>query len=229
MSPWAAGAVLIWAALCAADQRALGSRQLHQPLVAAIVAGALLGDALRGMWVGLWLQLVWAVLLPIGGVILPDVGSASVVAAILAVGLPGPAGVAIGLAGALAVAGISIPWERSLRMSNARRERRALQTGSFGGSVAHGVGGPALRGALCAGLALLASIGLRPWPVLEAGGRAARIEWLPLLLYGAMVAGLARIARHVLAETGRSGWRWLALGAGAGVAARWLLPIGLPW
>jgi mannose/fructose/N-acetylgalactosamine-specific phosphotransferase system component IIC len=228
MSPWGAGAVLAWAALCAADQRALGGRQLHQPLVAAIVAGALLGDAQRGMWVGLWLLLVWTVLLPIGGVILPDVGAASVVAAILAVGLPGPVGVAIALAGALGVARVSVPWERALRAVNARRERRALETGRLGAVIAHGIAGPAVRGALCAGSAVLAAHALR-MPLLESGAWTAPIEWVPLLLSGAMAVGVARIGRHALAEAGRGGWAWLALGAGAGVAARWILPLGRSW
>jgi hypothetical protein len=181
------------------------------------------------MWVGLWLQLVWMVLLPVGGALLPDVGSAAVAAAVLAALLPGPPGIAVALAVALAVARGSIPWERALRTANAGRERRALETGRLAGAIAHGAGGPALRGAVCAASAVLAARALSPLPLFASGGWYLRAEWLPILLSGAMAVAVARILRHVVAENGRGGWGWLALGAGAGFAARWLLPARTLW
>jgi hypothetical protein len=131
-APLAAVGLLIWAGLCAADQRALGSRQLHQPIVAAAGAGLLLHAPERALLVGLWLQLVWVAPMPIGGVLLPDTGSASIAATIVAVLLPGPVGLGIALVVGMTAGILSIPWERALRAGNARREAAALTPGSSG-------------------------------------------------------------------------------------------------
>lgn len=229
MSLLAGAALLAWSALCAADQRALGGRQLHQPLVAAVVAGVLLGDVERALLIGLWFQLVWALLLPVGGVILPDTGSAAVAATILAVRVPGAAGLGAGILGGLAVGAASVPWERALREGNARREARALETGRFGGPVLHGILGTALRGALFAGLVVGASVPLRALGLRLPRSPEAERLIATALFGGAVLTGLARLTSHASIELGVRGWGWILLGVCGGLFARLLLAGMGPW
>jgi hypothetical protein len=229
MSPLAAATLLAWSALCAADQRALGGRQLHQPLVAAVVAGALLGDVERGLLLGLWFQLVWILLLPVGGVILPDTASAAVAAAILAARVPGVLGLGAGIVGGLAIGAASVPWEHALRRGNARREARALESGRFGGAILHGLLGPAARGALCAGLALGAAVPLRALAPRLSSSTETEVALASALFGGAALTGLTRVAWHTSTELGGRGWAWILLGFCGGLAARWVLAGRAPW
>jgi hypothetical protein len=133
LTPIAILGLLLWAGICAADQRALGARQLHQPIVAAAGAGILLHAPERALLVGLWFQLVWVAPMPIGGVLLADTGSAAIAATIVAVAVAGPAGLGAALLVGLVVGSLSIPWERALRAGNGRIERDALGLDRPGG------------------------------------------------------------------------------------------------
>jgi hypothetical protein len=139
VTPIAILGLLLWAGLCAADQRALGARQLHQPIVAAAGAGILLHAPERALLVGLWFQLVWVAPMPVGGVLLADAGSAAIAATIVAVAVTGPAGLGAALLVGLIVGSMSIPWERALRAGNGRRERDALGL-DRAGNVLSGIG-----------------------------------------------------------------------------------------
>jgi mannose/fructose/N-acetylgalactosamine-specific phosphotransferase system component IIC len=216
--------LLVWAGLCAADQRAIGSRQIHQPLVAAVVAGWILGAPDRGLLVGLWLQLVWPAPMPIGGALLPDTGSVAVVAAILATAVPGGEGFLLAILFALLIAWISIPWERRLRTVNARTEERILANDGegLGRAILGGVAGPFLRGVACATLALAVSAAARRWieplpPTHISGSLTAS------LIGGAGTLGLSGLLARVQTETGRTWFSWAAGGLVAGAAGRLIL------
>lgn len=116
----------MWAALVAADERAVGPLFLHQPLVAASMAGVLLGNPLAGLGMGFALQAVWPGLLPMGGSRQPAVGPAAVIGTawlclLSPLATPWDASVAVVLALLAATVG---EWtENRLRRRNERRER----------------------------------------------------------------------------------------------------------
>jgi mannose/fructose/N-acetylgalactosamine-specific phosphotransferase system component IIC len=106
--------------LVALDGTALGQFMVSRPLVAATLAGALLGDATLGLAVGGVLELFYLSALPVGGARFPEGGPAAVAATATAVagqGMPGlAAGVAVGLVWG-AAGGHTVGW---LRRLNAR-------------------------------------------------------------------------------------------------------------
>ncbi len=216
--------LLVWAGLCAADQRAIGSRQIHQPLVAAVVAGWILGAPDRGLLVGLWLQLVWPAPMPIGGALLPDTGSVAVAAAILATAVPGGEGFLIAILFGLLIAWLSIPWERRLRTINARVEERILagEGADLDRAILGGVAGPFFRGVACAALALMISVAagrwIEPLPATHVSGSLTAS-----LIGGAGTLGLSGLLARVQTETGRTWFSWTAGGLIAGAAGRLLL------
>lgn len=213
--------LLLWAGLCAADQRAIASRQIHQPLVAAVIAGWLLGAPDRGLLVGMWFQLVWPAPMPIGGSMIPDTGSVAVAATILAVAMPGGEGLLLAILVGLLVAWISIPWERRLRAANERTEMRVLarECRGLGRAIAGGVAGPFLRGVGCALFALVAAAIVRQ----STGARAPAPSSGALtiaLLGGAAVVGLSGLLARIQTEAGRRWLPWTAAGLAIGAAGR---------
>lgn len=227
----AAGAVAVWGGLCAADQRSLGGRQIHQPIVAAAAAGLILGAPDRGLLVGLWMQLVWAVPLPLGGRLLPDTGSAAVAATVVAAAVAGPAGLFAALLFGLLVARVTIPWERALREANDRREMSVLSApgGGLGRTVLLGAAGPFLRGLLltlsAVPFAVVAAHYLNPSGVQRVGVFDGLQQGL---IGGAACLGLAALLLHFRSHSGASGLRWIAGGALLGAAGRLLGLLGPP-
>lgn len=221
---WQAIGVLLWSGLCAADQRAVASRQIHQPLVASVVTGLILGAPERALPVGLWLQLVWPMPMPVGGALLPDTGSAAVAATLVALSVPGGGGFVLALLIGLLVAWFTIPWERHLRIANGIREERALSAGGLGlgWAIAIGVAGPFLRGVAFAlvgfGLASLASKWIEPLPSTPAMGVLTGS-----LIGAAGTLGLAGLLARVQRETGRTWASWVLAGLLIGVAGRFLI------
>lgn len=236
-SPAVLLAILFWAGICAADQRALGGRQFHQPIVAAAAAGLLLHAPERALFVGIWLQLIWIAPLPIGGVVLPDTGSAAVAAALVAATIPGWQGLGIAVVVGLMIGAVSIPWERALRAANERRESRTLDRDrgpdtpaspcgrDLGRHLLLGVAGPFVRGALCAGAALALALLLAPILRSRSVGSSAigeaSIE--RALWGGAACFGLAGLFLGVRPEKGRGGVAWVLGGVLLGLAGGLLL------
>lgn len=225
MSPGPVGwaLLLLWSGLCSADQRAAGARQIHQPIVAASIAGLLAGDPGRAFLVGLWLQLVWAAPMPVGGAMLPDSGAAAVAGAIAAVLLPGSGGLFIAILAALAWASLSIPWERRLRAGNESREETDLKRFGRvrGGSILLGIAGPFVRGISIAGATgAAASIGSDWIPARWLHWGGSRLE--DGLLGGAAVVAVAVLLTRARAEAGRSFAVWGVLGVAGGLAGRFI-------
>ncbi|MCK4303796.1 MAG: PTS sugar transporter subunit IIC [Candidatus Eisenbacteria sp.] len=110
-----------WIMLVAMDERALGPLVFHEPIVAAPVAGALLGAFPEGLLIGLVLQALWPGLLPLGGSRQPVVGTASVIGVCWICLLPeglGPWGPVVALGVTLAAAGWGNEAESVLRRRN---------------------------------------------------------------------------------------------------------------
>lgn len=111
-----------------------------RPLVAATLAGALVGDATRGMLVGVVLELIAIATLPFGASRYPEWGSAAVVGGAIAASLDANrAGtVTIGVLGALATAWVGGWTLVKLRQWNAYlacRRRPALDAGARGAVI----------------------------------------------------------------------------------------------
>lgn len=108
-----------------------------RPLVAATLAGAFVGDATRGMVVGVVLELIAIATLPFGASRYPEWGSAAVVGGALSATLPGDhAGVVtLGVLSALATAwvgGWTLVKLRQWNAALARARRPALDAGARG-------------------------------------------------------------------------------------------------
>jgi PTS system mannose-specific IIC component len=111
-----------------------------RPLVAATLAGAFVGDATRGLLVGVVLELIAIATLPFGASRYPEWGSAAVVGGAIAATLRTEhAGVvAVGVLAALATAWVGGWTLVQLRQWNAylaRRRRLALDAGARGAVI----------------------------------------------------------------------------------------------
>jgi PTS system mannose-specific IIC component len=124
--------LLAWGTVAGVDLVSLPQAMLSRPLVAAAVAGALLGDVGAGLRVGAVLELFALDVLPVGAVRYPDYGAAAVGATAVAAGSPWELGlgVAVGI-GLLvsAVGGWSLLALRRLTAEAVGRRAAALGWG----------------------------------------------------------------------------------------------------
>lgn len=103
--------------LVALDGTALGQFMVSRPLVAATLAGGLLGDPMSGLVVGGVLELFYLSVLPVGGARFPEGGPAAVVGAATAAAAPEMAGLVAGVSIGLAwgaLGGHTVGWLRRL-------------------------------------------------------------------------------------------------------------------
>ena len=127
--------LLLWGTAAGVDLVSFPQGLLSRPLVAASVAGAILGDPLSGLRVGVILELFAMDVLPIGASRYPDYGPAAVAAAAFAAGgsgghLLGPAvllGVLLAILGGRSVEGL-----RRLNGDLLRKAEPALAAGDRG-------------------------------------------------------------------------------------------------
>jgi len=145
--------------------------QVSRPLVAATVAGALMGDALNGLLLGATLELIALETLPVGASRYPEWGSASVVGGALfaRIGAQNPGGMTLAVLATLATAwvgGWTMVLLRRLNGIIARRARPAVTRGSrhaVAGVQIFGLSADFVRGGLLT-IAAFAVFG----PVMEA-------------------------------------------------------------
>ncbi|MEE2668811.1 MAG: PTS sugar transporter subunit IIC [Gemmatimonadota bacterium] len=107
-------------AVLALDATSLGQFMISRPLVAATLAGGLLGEPGLGIQIGAILELFYLSEMPSGGFRVPELGPASVVAVALASTTGGPAGVVIGITAGLLVSelgGLTVEAQRRLNMT----------------------------------------------------------------------------------------------------------------
>lgn len=181
-----------------------------QPIVAASIAGWMVGDPVLGLAIGAVLQLIWVGVLPVGATPFPDTAAASVAAvgaaSILSRGMPpGPWALATALLIALA-AGVAgqrlIVWLRRVNIRFAERAIdgvRAGRTSAVGCAVAAALGVRFGAGVVLTGAALLLAAGAS-WAVPPDPGR------MPLFVWAAPVAAAS------IAAAGRQRERFALVG-----------------
>lgn len=210
------GLVVLWGTLVGLDLVTGPQVMIARPLVAGTVAGAILGDPVAGVTVGMLLELFALEVVPVGGSRYADYGPAAVAAAWVAV--DAPLGLALGPAALVGLV-VARAGEESMQFIRRRNDSRvqanrsALDRGDAGTLVRLqliGIGADAVRAAaltlLGLGLAALAR-DVIPW-----SARSAAVLGMLLVAIGAGTASAAalRVAGHGAAA------RWLIAGAALG-------------
>lgn len=215
--------VSLFGGLCGLDRTAFGQTLLAHPMIAAALAGALVGDAGAGLWAGFTLTALSARVLPVGERSIRDWTSAAVVLGAVAGSVEDGAvrGSALLLAPWIAwLGGRWIHRVRGLaaRVLAARRARPAsqvlegLEFEHLRLTSLHGI-----RGALLVGCCTWLATAFLP-PLVERLGAPERAA-LDGLWKVAPLAALPLLLRfHV--EPGRL-WPYVALGALAGLVISW--------
>ncbi len=160
---WTVLALIAWATLAGMDLVSVPQMMLSRPLVAAGIAGLLLGDPGAGLRVGVVLELFALDVLPVGAVRYPDYGAASVGAAAVSAGAPWEVSLGVSVAVGLllsVVGGWSLLVLRRINARAVQRRAAALRAGD-GGAVRQihlaAIGRDAVRSLSLAGLALTAA------------------------------------------------------------------------
>jgi len=213
-------ALAAWGVVAGIDLVSVLQVMVARPLVAATVAGALVGEPVTGVLVGMMLELYALEVLPVGGARYPDYGPAAV-AGTVAAGGGGPETLGVGVVVGLLVAEAGAWSVQVLRRWNTRRVRAAavpLDAGDF--RVIQrvqlaGIARDALRALLLTTGGLALALAARRWaPV---GPRAGVL--LTAVLAG-IGLGTAMLNGKRLAQ-GRRGLVWMSTGLAGGLA--WLL------
>lgn len=215
------GLVILWGVVAGLDLVSVLQGLLSRPLVAASVAGWLLGNGTAGLLAGMVLELYALDVLPIGAARYPDWSVASVAggaAAALA-----PDRLAIGVAGlvALPLAALGGWTLQQLRRRNATSVRRRLARVAAGDDRAiwelqrNGMLRDALRSLV------LALIGVAT-AVLVTRVHWAGIQQAHWLSWAVVAGGIASALGGALRSSGGARRRWLMVGLAAGCAVVWL-------
>lgn len=216
--------LLAWGTVVAVDLVSVPQALLARPLVAATVAGAIVGDLNAGLAVGLLLELFALDVLPVGASRYPDYGPGTVGAVLVVAHQPSPVlwiGAATGLALVVALSGASsMQWLRHRIARDVRAHAGQLAAGDSSAiRMLHlaSIGRDAIRGLTLTAVALLLALLLRRLGSMdELTGR--------MLTIVASGAGLAAAIRGAARSAGRgTRFRWLATGACAGVLLSMLL------
>ncbi len=211
------GMLLAWGTLVGLDLVSMGQVMISRPIIAATVAGAILGEPVAGVTVGMVLELFSLEVLPVGAARYPDYGPASVAAAVVAtaddglrhLGLAAATGLLIAYAGEYTI--LALRRRNSIAIARhldelASGDRGLIAAFHFAGFARDGV-----RALLLTAGGLAVAWGAREWPPLTV--RAASL--LDAVVIGAAlsaaVSGTMRVAGGV-------GFRWFVVGLGAGIA-----------
>jgi PTS system mannose-specific IIC component len=190
--------IVLLGALLGLDVVSFPQAQISRPLVAATVAGALLGNAVSGLLIGATLELIALETLPVGASRYPEWGSAAVIGGALFArfGDHGAGSMPLAVLAALATAWVGGWTMVSLRRLNglvARRARPSFERGSFpavAGVQLFGLVADFLRGAALTLTALLVF-----GPVMQASiaewGTDARLSRAVVVTLAAAVAAAA--------------------------------------
>ena len=215
IAPLALALLLAWGTLAGMDLVSWPQLLLHRPIVAATVAGLIVGDVEAGLLIGLVLELFALDVLPVGAVRYPDYGPPAVAATAGAAGLPPAQALALMIPTALALAVLGGRTHSFIRQANSRTiaaisgELAAGSTNAIRRVQRTGLARDLIRSAALTALALGATLAVRRIPVDPFTARA-----LAAALGG---AALAAALGGALRSAGRGArLRWLAAGLGAG-------------
>ncbi len=208
--------------LVALDGTSVGQFMLSRPLVAATLAGWIMGDPLTGLQVGVLLELLFLAILPAGGARFPDVGPAALVGAVAAVHTPGPGGLALAVLLALVWGEVGGSTITVLRHLNGRLapdlDPSVITVAHVRRSHMLGILLDFLRGSVVAasGIAAAALLG----PVAAGGWPLALPDTIGLLLLGVSIP-LGVLLRQ-FGGIGRRSW-FFGMGLVVGLAGALLL------
>jgi PTS system mannose-specific IIC component len=217
--------LLVWGLLVGLDLVSVPQVMIARPLVAGAVAGAMLGDILTGLQVGVVFELFQHDILPMGAVRYPEYGPATVAAVATAHMTSGADGFGLGVIVGLVTAilgGTTIHLMRRLNASAVRRAAAALDGGDVQTMVRLHVES-ILRDAVRA--AFVTAIGL------ELAAGVSRLMTVTSVLRGAsglMLAVAATAAALAVASNGTlrlvrgPTLAWFAAGLLGGAAGLWL-------
>jgi PTS system mannose-specific IIC component len=207
----------LWGVLVGIDMTSVAQTMLSRPLVAATVAGVILGDPAGGLMMGVLLELFALEVLPVGAARYPDCGLGAVAAVAVVAGSPGVLSTGLGGALGLAVAylgGVAAHVTRMVNGADVVRNAAALDAGDK--SVIYWVH---VRGVLrdCVRSMLVVAIGL-------SAACAMRLV-LPITLQGAVYlrivvvgAAIAAVVSGTVRLTGRRiAMQWFVLGLVGGI------------
>lgn len=219
----AIGLLLVWGTVVGLDLVSVPQGLFARPLIAAAVAGWLLGEVEVGLRVGAVLELFALDVLPVGASRYPEYGPAAVGAVVLAAGLPNPGGIGAGALLGLMVAmlaGYSLEWLRHANARHVHRLSAELDAGSWTAIRQLQWTGIARDAARSGGITALA-VALAVVARTRLGGMAHLPEYLTPVLVG---VGLAAALSGALRTAGR-GRRlaWLGVGLATGL----LLALGV--
>src|SRR5262245_7051158 len=132
LEPVAIGTLLVWGTIVGVDLVSFPQAMLNRPIVAASVAGFLIGDLETGLRVGMLLECFALDVIPIGATRYPDYGPAGVVGTAVAsfAGWQDPTGLGVMIGLLLAVVGgRAMEFVRRLNGRLARVAAPALASG----------------------------------------------------------------------------------------------------
>jgi PTS system mannose-specific IIC component len=194
---------------------------ISRPLVAATLAGAFVGDPMRGILVGVTMELIALATLPFGASRYPEWGSAAVVAGAIGGALPvtSPGALTIALLSGLSTAYVGGWTLVKLRQWNAwlaRRRRPALEAGARGtviglqlaGLTADLVRAATLTGVMYAILSPAGGIALARWSLNDALSRAVVVS---------LACAVAASAAWTIFHSARHARLWFAGGLAVGL------------
>jgi mannose/fructose/N-acetylgalactosamine-specific phosphotransferase system component IIC len=124
--------LLLWGTLVGLDLVSVPQAMISRPVVAGVVAGALIGDLQAGLRIGVLFELFALDVLPVGAVRYPDYGPATVGAVALGAGTPWELGLGISTGFGLVLAvlgGWSLQVVRRWNARSIQRRAAALAAG----------------------------------------------------------------------------------------------------
>jgi len=222
LEPVAIGTLLAWGTIVGVDLVSFPQAMLNRPIVAASVAGFLIGDFESGLRIGMLLECFALDVIPIGATRYPDYGPASVVGTAMAsfAGWQDSTGLGVMVALLLAlVGGRTMEIVRRLNGRLARVAAPALASGDplvLARLQRTGLVADALRSLVVTGGGLLLAWLVLPWlGGLGDAGHALRL----VAVAGALVAAITGAARRAGGGAPRM---LLGFGMVAGGVLAWL-------
>ncbi len=211
-------ALWVWGTLVGLDLISVGQFMLARPLVAGVVAGAIIGDPIAGGMVGAMLELFALDVLPVGAVRYPDYGIGAVAGTVVAAGAPPLFGMGLAVAVGLTIAylgELGIARVRSMNSHDLRGVEERIDAGDWGaiaGTHVRGLVRDFVRAAVVALVGLIIATLIASYSFLTVRGAVLVTVIMVGAAIGTAASGAMRLGGRGL------GLKWFVLGLLAGLA-----------